>query len=120
MKFLNFTNHPSSGWLKEQYAAALEYGEIIDIQFPNIAPSLTSAMISDLADEAVNTITTFGKDIIVHIMGEMTFTYAVVSRLKALGITCVASTTIRDPEKVIITPDGKKISEFKFVQFREY
>jgi len=120
MKFINFTNHPSSGWLKEQYAAALEYGEVIDIQFPNITPSFTSAMVSDLADKAVDTIMSYGKDIIVHIMGEMTFTYAVVSRLKAQGIKCIASTTERDPNKTITLPDGKIIKEFKFVQFREY
>jgi hypothetical protein len=120
MKFLNYSNHPSNGWLEGQIAAAKEYGEIVDLDFPNINPEFTATMISSLADEAVNRITSYGKDIIVHIMGEMTFTYAVVSRLKALGIKCVASTTKRDPEKTIITPDGKKISEFKFVQFREY
>lgn len=118
--FINFSNHPSSGWLKEQLAAAQKYGEIVDIDFPNINPEFTSSILSELADEAVATITSYGKDIIVHIMGEMTFTYAVVSRLKALGIKCVASTTKRDPDKVIILPDGTKISEFHFIQFREY
>lgn len=120
MKFINFSNHPSSGWLKEQLIAAKDYGEIVDMEFPNIDPEFTSTMISNLADEAINTITSYGKDITVHIMGEMTFTYAVVSRLKTLGIKCVASTTKRDPKKIIITPDGKKISEFHFIQFREY
>lgn len=120
MKFINFSNHPSSGWLKDQIAAAKEYGEIVDLNFPNINPEFTSAMVGSIADDAVKTIASYGKDTIVHIMGEMTFTYAVVTRLKALGFTCVASTTKRDPEKTIITPDGKKISEFEFVQFREY
>lgn len=117
MKFINFSNHPSNGWLKEQLIAAKDYGEIVDMDFPNINPEFTSKMICNLADEAVNTITSYGKDITVHIMGEMTFTYAVVSRLKAMNIKCVASTTERN---TIITPDGKKVSEFKFVQFREY
>ena len=120
MKFINYSNHPSSAWLKDQLAAAKVYGEIVDLNFPNINPNFTSAMINCLADEAVNAITSYGEDIIVHIMGEMTFTYAVVSRLKALGIKCVASTTKHDPGKTIITPDGKKISEFYFIQFREY
>lgn len=118
--FINFSNHPSSGWLKEQLDAAQKYGEIVDINFPNINPEFTSEMVNNLADEAVATITSYGKDIIVHIMGEMTFTYAVVSRLKGLGIKCVASTTKRDPKKVIILPDGTKISDFHFIQFREY
>ena len=118
--FINLSNHPSSKWLKEQLAAAQEYGEIVDMSFPNINPEYTASMVSELADEAVAAITSYGKDITVHIMGEMTFTYAVVSRLKGLGIKCVASTTARDPEKVIIKPDGTKISEFHFIQFREY
>lgn len=115
--FINLTNHPSENWSEEQLAAAHKYGEIVDIHFPNIEPSFTSSMVNSLADDTVSTITALGKDIVVHIMGEMTFTFAVVSRLKTMNIKCVASTTERN---TVITPDGKKISEFKFVQFREY
>lgn len=89
----------------------------MDIHFPNIEPSFTSSMVNNLADGTIETIKALGEDVVVHIMGEMTFTYAVVSRLKAINIKCVASTTERN---TVITPDGKKISEFKFVQFREY
>lgn len=117
MKFLNLSNHPSEGWSEEQLSAAHQYGEIVDIHFPNIEPSFTSSMVNSLADDTIETIKTLGEDVVVHIMGEMTFTYAVVSRLKARNIKCVASTTERN---TIITPDGKKVSEFKFVQFREY
>ena len=117
MTFINLSNHPSEGWSDEQLAAAQQYGEVVDIHFPNIEPTFTKSMVNSLADVTVDTIMALGKDITVHIMGEMTFTYAVVSRLKALGITCLASTTERN---TIIAPDGKKISEFKFVQFREY
>jgi hypothetical protein len=115
--FMNLSNHPSEGWSEEQLAAANKYGEIVDIHFPNIEPSFTSSMVNSLADDTIEIIRTLGEDVVVHIMGEMTFTYAVVSRLKAMNIKCVASTTERNS---IITPDGKKISEFKFVQFREY
>lgn len=117
MTFINLSNHPSEGWSEEQLATAQKYGEIVDIHFPNIEPTFTSSMVNSLAENMVDTINALGKDIVVHIMGEMTFTYAVVSRLKPLGITCLASTTERN---TIIAPDGKKISEFKFVQFREY
>ena len=54
---------------------------------------------------------------VVHVMGEMTFTYNMVNALKNVGITCLASTTER---LVTMTSDGKKVSDFKFVQFREY
>lgn len=115
--FINLTNHPSAGWSEEQLKAAKEYGEIVDISFPNIEPFFTSQDIKELVETAVEGICSLDSNPVVHVMGEMTFTYAVVSRLKARGITCVASTTERF---VKMMPDGKKISEFKFVQFREY
>ena len=115
--FINLTNHPSSCWSEEQLKAAQQYGDIVDLSFPNIEPFFTSEDIHELADEAVKEIKTQDTHPVVHVMGEMTFTYAIVSRLKAKGITCVASTTER---LVKMMPDGKKVSEFKFVQFREY
>ena len=115
--FINLTNHPSSGWGKEQLEAALKFGEVVDLSFPNIEPSFTFEEIQDLADSVVAGILKFGEKPVVHVMGEMTFTYAVVFRLKALGIKCVASTTERN---TVITPDGEKVSLFKFVQFRYY
>jgi len=115
--FINLTNHPSSGWSEEQQKAAKEYGEVVDLSFPNIEPYFTSKDINELADETIECIKLLDTNPVVHVMGEMTFTYAVVSQLKANGITCVASTSER---LVKMMPDGKKISEFKFVQFREY
>ena len=115
--FINLTNHPSSGWSEEQLKAARQYGEVVDISFPNIEPYFTSKDISELADDVVESIKLLDSHLVVHVMGEMTLTYAVVSRLKALGVTCVASTT----ERIVkMMPDGKKVSDFKFVQFREY
>ncbi|MBQ8702266.1 MAG: CRISPR-associated protein [Prevotella sp.] len=115
--FINLTNHPSSGWSQEQREAARQYGEIVDISFPIIEPYFTKAEVEELADITVETIKNLDANPVVHVMGEMTFTYAIVVRLKSQGITCVASTTER---LVKILPDGKKVSEFKFVQFREY
>lgn len=115
--FINLTNHPSIGWSKEQLEAAQQYGEIVDLSFPNIEPYFTSKDIHELADEVVESIKLLDSHPVVHVMGEMTFTYAIVSRLKMLGVTCVASTTER---LVKMLSDGKKVSEFKFVQFREY
>lgn len=115
--FINLTNHPSSGWSEEQLEAARKYGEVVDISFPIIEPDFTPKDVNDLADEVVEGIKLMDSHPVVHVMGELTFTYAVVSRLKALGITCVASTTER---LVKMMPDGKKVSEFSFVQYREY
>ena len=116
--FINLTNHLSGGWSEEQLTAARQYGEIIDLPFPIIEPTFTKDDILHLVKEYTDHIMEIkDRETVVHVMGEMTFTYAVVSRLKSLGIKCLASTTERN---TVITPDGKKISEFKFVQFREY
>lgn len=115
--FINLSNHPSSGWSEEQLRAAREYGKVIDLSFPNIEPYFTPKDVNDLAEITLDEIMELDANPVVHVMGEMTFTYSVVSRLKALGITCVASTTER---LIKMMPGGKKISEFKFVQFREY
>lgn len=115
--FINLTNHPSSGWSEEQKRAAKEYGEIIDVSFPEIGPDFTSKEVNELADKVVESIRKMDDYPVVHVMGEMTMTYAIVSRLKAIGITCIASTTERN---IVMMPDGRKVSEFKFVQFREY
>lgn len=114
--FINLSNHPSSEWSEEQLKAAKEYGEVIDLSFPNIEPYFTSEDVNELADITAEGIVEIDDHAVVHIMGEMTYTYAVVSRLKAKGITCLASTT----ERNTFMMGGKKISEFKFVQFREY
>lgn len=116
---INLSNHPQSVWDESQIAAAQVYGQIVDITFPTINPDAKEKDIADLTQKYGDMIEEQMQhfDVTVHIMGEMTLTYAIVSRMKALGIRCLASTTNRN---TITTPDGKKISEFKFVQFREY
>ena len=118
--FINFSNHPSSMWGEEQLRVASEYGEIKDFSFPQIEPEASSDDISSLADEFYEKLSSMiGRDSesVVHIMGEQNFTYALTTRLRNAGITCLASTTVRDTKEF---PDGKKVSTFKFVRFREY
>lgn len=116
--FINLTNHPSEKWNEEQLKAAHRYGEIVDLSFPIIEPTFTKDDIMFLVKESTEVIMGIkDDDTVVHVMGEMTFTYNLVKALKEKGITCLASTTERN---IIMTADGKKISEFKFVQFREY
>ena len=116
--FINLTNHPSERWSDEQLNAARQYGEIVDLSFPIIEPNFTKEDVMFLVKESIETILGLMEDdTVVHVMGEMTFTHNLVNALKEKGIICLASTTERN---TIMTPDGKKISEFKFVQFREY
>lgn len=116
--FINLTNHPSEKWSEEQLKAARHYGEIVDLSFPIIEPTFTKDDILLLVEECTKAIMGIKEgETVVHVMGEMTFTYNIVNALKDAGITCLASTTERN---TIMTTDGKKISEFKFVLFREY
>lgn len=118
-KFINCSNHPSSKWSEAQLSAAKAYGEIVDIPFPNVAPEATTAEVHDLAFRLFCTISGQGKVgcLVVHIMGEMTVVHYVVSQLQLAGVPCVASTTRRIVKEL---PDGSKVSQFEFVQFREY
>lgn len=116
---INLSNHPSAGWGARQREAAEMYGEIEDIDFPAIPPEAGEREITDLAEEYVARIAERAetRDVTVHIMGEMTFCYAVITRLQPLGIPCLASTTRR---QVTGTADGVKEVRFDFETFRKY
>lgn len=118
--FLNLTNHPSALWSAEQTAAARQlYGDIMDLPFPSVDPAGDEEYITSLADDYVQRVLNMadGQPVAVHLMGEMTLTYAIVRRLQMHGITCVAATTKRT---IHIMPDGQKMSSFKFIRFRKY
>ena len=117
--FINLTNHPSSEWSDEQMKAARKYGQIVDIPFPRINERATEDEINNLAEKYLATIKSKGKihDLTVHIMGEQTFCYALISKLQKDGIRCVASSTERD---TYINEKGQKVSVFHFARFREY
>lgn len=113
---LNFSNHPSDLWSDNQRQVAIgQYGKIEDYSFPLIPPLATTSEVHQLAAK-------YELEILkkepraVHIMGEMTFTYALVNRLTAAGTPCIAATTHR----VVQEKSGKKITDFHFVQFRRY
>lgn len=116
--FINLSNHPSSGWGKEQQQAAQRIGNIVDLPFPPVAPGASADEVKQMARELVEHILEMGDPatLTVHIMGEMTLTFSVVAALCPLGVRCVASTT----ERLVTEVDGKKVSEFHFVQFRDY
>lgn len=116
---LNLSNHPVSGWAPEQTAAAQALGAIAEIPFPQIKPDSSTEDIGREADLMLQTILEryAGTRLTVHVMGEMTFTFALVTRLKARGIRCVASCTARIVRDL---GDGRKESQFSFVGFRDY
>ena len=120
--FVNYSNHPSSKWPDNQKTTAQQFGQIIDIGFPIVDEFADEDMIIQKVNEQIELIKkeTNNNDpssTTIHIMGEMTFTYAMVNALSKLGYTCVASTTKRIVEDL---PDGTKKTTFAFARFREY
>ena len=117
--FINLSNHPSNLWSQEQLIQAKPFGEIVDIPFPVVDEMASSDSISALADEYFQKIRQLSDNTpcTVHLMGEMTFTFALVTRLLNAGYHCIASTTRRD---VVLLPDGTKQAAFHFCRFREY
>ena len=118
--FLNLSNHSSDKWSKAQLDAARAYGEVVDMPFPVIDPGATTEEIHRLAEEYADRITSsyLGRDLMtVHLMGEMTFCFRLVTLLHARGIRCVASTTQRKTSEL---EGSKKESIFEFQAFREY
>ena len=115
---INLSNHPSTVWDEKQVMAAHGYGEIVDMPFPAVSPMADSREVRNLASDYVSRIMDMADEhCVVHVMGEMTFTYHVVVGLKENGITCLASTTDRD---TFYDKQGRKVSDFTFVRFREF
>lgn len=117
--FINYTNHPSSTWSEKQLRAAEEYGEVKDMTFRSVEEDIDEKCLEEIAEEETGKILELaaGKNATVHIMGEMTLTFAIVGKLKAAGVPCVASTTAR---QVVENADGTRTSTFNFVRFRAY
>jgi len=121
---VNLSNHNSSLWSEQQTNAASKYGEILDIRFPSVDPIGDEKYIWKLAEEYSDIVlrrlgNSDPRTSAVHIMGEMTATFAIVSILQAKGIKCIASTSERVTHISADDPTTK-ISSFKFVRFREY
>lgn len=116
---LNLSNHPSNLWPSDQIKAATDkYGKIQDLPFPDIDPSWDTDKVVQVAEQYESRILAMVPfPLAVHVMGEFTFTLALVGLLQAKGIHCIASTTER-----IVTDksNGKRVTTFRFVRFREY
>lgn len=120
---INLTNHPFDSWEEKQKTEALRvYGTVADLPFPAVNPEWGEEEIAHLSNEYVQQCMTLLHGSMdthkaVHIMGEFTFTHAVVSGLITGGISCVASTS----ERIVQEEEpGKKTIIFRFVRFRKY
>ena len=118
--FLNFTNHPAAGWSAEQRRAALAYGVILDLPFPDGPPECSTAEVAVLADAWAARILAMHPDCVLC-QGEMTLTARVVRLLQSRGVPVVAACSARCAASRT-DADGctHRQTEFRFVQFREY
>ncbi len=117
---INLSNHPSNNWSKKQIQSSFEYfSKIYDLEFPKVDPSGDENYIEELATKYFEKILELKKEyqhIVVHIMGEMTFCFALITKLKNVNIKCLASTTSRN----VLEKENSKTSVFEFERFRYY
>lgn len=120
MCFINVSNHPSEKWSPEQKAAAEQYGQVIDMNFPAVDPNGSEEYIDRLASDYFEKIRAYDHPVVM-VQGEFTFSFALVTKLKAAGYTVLAACSER---RVIESTDAdgntEKRSVFAFVQFRKY
>ena len=119
---INLSNHPSISWSDAQREAAeRDFGEVRDLEFPHVDPSIDSGSVAELArqylEHTLSILEPPHPIHAVHVMGEMTFTHAFVSLAHACGVRCVASTSRRD---VIQLNNSEKRVRFTFERFRDY
>lgn len=127
---INLTNHPYKHWSKEQKQAATEqFGEVVDIKFPDIPADADEDYVIKLAveygtqiEDMIDILQPKGEmqpfyEDAVHLMGEMTFCYALIDYLGTEMNSFYASTTERN---VHYDKAGNKVVDFKFVKFRQY
>ena len=117
--FLNLSNHPYSEWEDCQKQAAAVYGEVIDLPFPAIDEGGDEDYIAQLSHTYLQRIKEIGTPplLTIHLMGEMTFCFALLKLLQQEGYTCVASTSKRIVDE--LKPSQKQVT-FQFERFRRY
>ena len=124
---INFTNHPSDKWTDDQKNSAIAlYGTVKDLPFPVVPTDAESSEIISMADSLIERIIAMRAEIqeeeafAVMAQGEFTLTYAVVSRLRNLGITVLSAVTERISTEEVVDGEVRKIAIFRFAGFREY
>ena len=118
--FINLSNHASQQWSEPQRIAAEKYGVISDMPFPDVPPDADSAELDRLVAEHLERLSQY--DIgAVMLQGEFVFTYRLVTKLKERGITVLSARSERRvTEQTDAEGKTRRVSEFEFVQFREY
>lgn len=116
---INLSNHPYADWDEKQRKAATVYGEVVDMPFPVIDAQGDEMYIAKLVNDYELKIDELARhnQVVVHVMGEMSFCLALVTALQKKEISCIVSTSKRNSIKL---DNGHKQIRFEFVRFRKY
>lgn len=125
---INYTNHLSKNWSKEQTMAAQErYGEIIDIPFLNVVPDWTEEEVYKAAcKEYKKIVEAIGEDKLqdestaVLCQGEFTLSFLIIKFLMWKKIKVISTVSNRVVEEKVEDGISKKIAIFRFLGFRAY
>lgn len=117
--FINHSNHLSANWSQAQREAALAYGSIVDVPFPELQANYSEQKISEVIQRYLSEILAMAP-VAVLCQGEFTYTYGLVRLLKEHGITVLAACSERSSREETQGDVSRKVSYFKFVRFREY
>lgn len=117
--FINFSNHPSKNWSIKQLKEANKYGEIIDIAFPNIDPSIDGNTVRIIMDEYIKQILSYNPKAVMC-QGEMTAAFYTVLVLLKKGVKTVAACSERRVIEENKEGTNRKTVEFIFTGFRDY
>lgn len=127
--FINLSNHPSGQWDDPQRNAAMRYGQIVDLPFPEVPPEMGEDDVKTVAMNFYGKIRRLAhkycngdsSQVTVMLQGEFTLVYILTKMLRADGIRVVSGCTERESRSVR-NSDGsvRKVSVFRFVRFREY
>lgn len=119
-RFVNCSNHPSSGWPHRQIIEASRYGKIVDVPFPNVDWKMDDREIEELADQVTEKILKQNPNAVMC-MGEFVLCFRIVQKLKEHGIRVLATCSERKSvEHIGEAGVVKKESIFQFNGFREY
>ena len=124
---INLTIHPSDKWADDQKNCAIElYGELKDLPFPMVPTSAGVPEVIVMADGIIDNIlkikeeSSTAETFAVMAQGEFTLTYAVVNRLKSMGITVISAVSERIVMEQVENGEVRKTVIFRFAGFREY
>lgn len=117
---INCTNHPYETWREPLRQAAANYGEVVDVPFPQIMPQQTSVQLRQLVEELSAKIEAMEPEAVIA-AGEFTFLFMLVDKLLADGVKVMCTCSKRTTTETLL-PDGtnEKKSLFVFECFREY